>query len=165
MVVVERRVRGLGPERGEGGEGGQVVAHHGEPAEPADVAEREVGAVVEPPPRSDVGVEVGLAAVDEPARHAEVGHEAAAVVERQQQVLPPSADPVDARPDDVARGDELRRGVAVDLEDPAADHQRRQPTAHRLDLRQLGHPGTVLLPGRHLDAMSGDPRRFGHGGW
>src|SRR5690348_6125519 len=79
----------------------------------------------------------------ETARHPEVHHEIAVVIERSQEVLATTVECVDAGADRGRRVGELRRAEGPRLDDRAPADQRLELPANRFDLRQLRHVARV----------------------
>src|SRR5918998_1742934 len=107
------------------------------PPQPAPLAAVRVR---EGPPRPHVGVALvaGRAYPQRPG-HAQVDDQLAVAVQADQQVLAAAQDALDRRGADVERGRELRVRKGPRRPQPAADHQRLELAADRLDLGKLGH--------------------------
>lgn len=139
-------------------EGGYVVVlaggHDTEAAEPTNVAEDEVGAVVETPDGAGPGIMGGAVRVggwrlghEERAGHAQVRNELlGAVIEIEHEVLASPTHVGHGCPHRVEPRRELGARVGVARDEGAADQLGRELPANRLDLGQLRHTATVASP-------------------
>lgn len=138
-------------------QGGDVVVVAGcddaKSAEPANVAEHEVRAIVEPPHGAHPGVVVGAHRIftcrrcdQERAGHAEVGDEFLAVVEIKDEVLAPAAHGSDRRSDRVECGCELLARMGVAGDQGTTGEPGRQLPSDRLHFGQFRHDATVASP-------------------
>ena len=115
------------------------------PPEASHVAEEKSAAVVELPPRTEVGIVevVGFCARPQLSGHAQMDDEITSIVELDHEVLTPTSDLHHPGPGHLPRRRELGGLVASRLSKPAASQAGSQLPTNRLDLGQLGHGHTL----------------------